>query len=193
MANDQDRSGFSLLELLIVVAILTVVTVVAVPNVTLALSHARLRASMTSFSGVLQNTRIVAVKQNATMSTHVAVKPYGLIAYVKAASDTSDLSSWDAQVQLQAPVSRVTTPSGPGAPSILDAAALGFAAPETSDPSFNSRGMPCTYSGGNCVSHGFLYYFKETRPRNEYGWAAVSISPAGRVKKWYWNGSAWTD
>ena len=175
MANDQDRSGFSLLELLIAVSILMVVAVVAIPNVTAAISHARLRASMTSFSGVLQNTRMLAVKQNATMSTRVAVKPNGLIAYVKTATDSSALSSWDAQVQLQAPVSKVTAPSGPGAPTALDTAVLGFT-PETGDSSFNSRGMPCTYSGGNCVSHGFLYYFKEARPRNESGWAAVSIS-----------------
>ena len=121
----------------------------------------------------------------------MAPEPYGLIAYVKKATDGSGLVTNDLQVQLQAPIALMTTLSGPGAPVALDSAALGFT-PKTTDPSFNSRGMPCAYANGYCIGSGFRYYFKDTRSVGESRWSAISISPAGRVTKWFWSGSAWT-
>jgi hypothetical protein len=53
--------------------------------------------------------------------------------------------------------------------------------------------LPCTYSGGNCTSAGFVYYFMDHRPMGRSGWAAVSISPAGRLKRWFWSGSTWVN
>jgi prepilin-type N-terminal cleavage/methylation domain-containing protein len=189
-----NRKGFSLLEVLLVTAVGLVVTIVAVPNVVVGLANARIRASMTSLSGAFQNCRMMAVKQNRTLTTHLAVKTYGLMAYIKNADDPNpnNILSNDPQVQLQAPVSQVPTPSGAGAPPEVDTAILGFI-PLTSEPSFNSRGLPCTYSGGTCLNKGFIYYFKDNRPAPQTSWSAVSISPAGRIKKWYWNGSAWID
>ena len=151
---------------------------------------------MTSLGGVLQNCRMLAVKQNRTMSTHFQSTAYGsltgLIAYVKLATDTSAETTADSQVQLEEPVTRVITPSGPGAPAAMDITTLGFT-PQTGDPSFNTTGLPCSYSGGACTNYGFIYYFHDSRPQAQMGWAALSISPAGRLKKWYWNGSSWTD
>lgn len=186
------RNGFSLLEVLMVTATGLVIMVTAIPNMMTGIANARLRASMTSFAGVLQNTRMQAVKENQTLSTRITARPEGLMAYVKRASDTGELSKTDSQVQLQAPIVKLTTPAGPGAPAALDTGTLGFT-PQTGDPSYNPRGIPCAYSGGNCLNTGFIYYFKDTRAEGEMGWAAVSISPAGRIKKWFWNGSAWTD
>ena len=191
-AQNERRSGFTLMEVLIVTAIFMVISVTTVPNMMVAIANARLRASMTSLSGILQNSRMAAVKENKTMSAHLAAKPEGLTAYIKVATDSSDVASTDTQVHLQAPVNRMTSPAGPYAPTVLDNATLGFT-PETEDASFNSRGLPCLYSGGVCTNHGFLYYFKDTRSHGANGWSAISISPAGRVKKWFWNGSAWTD
>ena len=123
---------------------------------------------------------------------HMIDEPHGLIAYVKKAADTSDLATSDSQVQLQAPIARMTSLSGPSAPAELDADILGFN-PSNSDISFNSRGMPCLYSGGYCTNRGFRYYFKDDRSLGESRWSAMSISPVGRIKKWFWNGSAWGD
>jgi prepilin-type N-terminal cleavage/methylation domain-containing protein len=184
--------GFTLLELLIVLSIGTLVVTIAVPNVTVALSNGRMRASITSFSGVLQSTRMLAVKQNRTMTTRLTNQSLGLIAFAKAAADSDPVDIHDSQVEMEAPIEEMATPSGLGAPSVIDPAILGFT-PETTEPSFNTRGMPCAYSGGNCTNKGFLYYFHDSRPGTGKGWAAVSISPAGRIKKWFWNGSAWTD
>jgi Tfp pilus assembly protein FimT len=193
----KNNIGFSLLEVMTVAAISLAVTMTAVPNMISGIGNVRLRSSMTSLAGVLQNCRMLAVKQNRAMTTHFVTTNYGgasgVMAYVKLATDVSSLGATDSQVQLEQPVTRVTTLSGPGAPTIaLDLTYLGFT-PQNGDPSFNPTGLPCNYSGGNCSNAGFVYYFHDSRPAGKQGWAALSISPAGRLKKWYWNGSTWTD
>jgi prepilin-type N-terminal cleavage/methylation domain-containing protein len=184
--------GFTLLELLIVVAILMLVTVIAVPNVVVVLSYSRMRASITSFSGVLQSTRMLAVKENRTMTTHIGNQGQGLVAYAKLATDSNPLAVHDSQIEMEAPIVYMASPTGPNAPTAISTTVLGFT-PETTEPSFNTRGMPCAYSTGTCPNKGFLYYFHDTRPGGKQTWAGVSISPAGRIHKWFWNGSAWTD
>jgi prepilin-type N-terminal cleavage/methylation domain-containing protein len=190
-ARDSQR-GFTLLELLIVVAILILVTTIAIPNVVVALSKSRMRASITSFSGVVQSTRMLAVKENRIMTTRIATQANGLVAYAKLATDTNPLAIHDSQIAMEAPIIEMATPTGPGAPPAISNGVLGFT-PETTEPSFNTRGLPCAYSGGACTNKGFIYYFHDSRPGTTSGWAAVSISPAGRVKKWFWSGSEWTD
>jgi Tfp pilus assembly protein FimT len=190
-----NRAGFSMIELMTVAAVSMVITMTAVPNMLDSIGILRLRASMTSLEGVLQNCRMLAVKQNRTMSTHFTVTTNGasngVLAYVKNASDPNPVLTSDSQVQLEQPVTRSATLSGPGAPTItLDSSILGFT-PQTGDPSFMTTGLPCLYSGGNCTINGFVYYFHDARPAPKTGWAAISISPAGRLKKWFWNGSAW--
>jgi len=66
-------------------------------------------------------------------------------------------------------------------------------------PSFNSRGLPCLVSGSVCNQTtggatpqqvAFLYFL---RLDGAYGtkWAAISITPAGRVRVWTWGGANW--
>lgn len=198
--NEQEsvrsRRGFSLIEVSIVTAIGMAVTMTALPNMVNAIANMRMRSSMTSLAGVLQDCRALAIKQNRTMTTHFQVRNYGtasgVMAYVKRATDTTSINGQDAQVQLEEPVVQVTTPSGTGAPAALDNATLGFI-PQTADPSFNTTGLPCAYASGVCTTSGFVYYFHDSRPGSHMGWAALSVSPAGRMKKWFWSGSAWTD
>jgi Tfp pilus assembly protein FimT len=192
-ARRHSQRAFTFLELLIVVGILILVTTMAIPNVVVALSKNRMRASITSFSGVLQSTRMLAVKENRLMTTHISVQSHGLVAYAKLATDSNPLAIHDSQIAMEAPITTMTTPTGPGAPPTISNGILGFT-PETTEPSFNTRGLPCAYSPGACATNkGFIYYFHDMRTGATAGWAAVSISPAGRIKKWFWSGSAWTD
>ena len=190
----RERAGFSMLEVMTVTAVSMIITMTAVPNMITGISMLRLRSSMTSLAGVIQNCRMLAVKNNSSMTTHFAVSTYGasngVIAYVKKASDPNPVSTADSQVELEQPVTQVTSLTGPDAPA--SAPTLGFTA-ATTDPSFSTTGLPCAYSGGNCTNSGFIYYFHDTRASTKTGWAAISISPAGRLKKWYWNGATWTD
>ena len=185
--------GFSLVELVMVVAILLVIAAFATPYMVNVVANVRLRAGMTSLSGVFQNCRSIAIKNNRIMSTHFTTMANGPVAYVKDAKVSSPtLAATDPQAQLGAPVTQVANiGSVIGGPTTLDSTTLGFT-PQSGDPSFNSRGLPCSYSSGTCTTPtGFVYYFTDSRPLGKNGWAAVSISPAGRVKVWMWTGSGW--
>jgi prepilin-type N-terminal cleavage/methylation domain-containing protein len=184
------NKGFTMIELLVVTGIIVTLIGIGIPSMATIISNARLSGGVTNLSGLLQNCRMMAIKENKTKSTHFTVMANGPVAYVKNAADTSAIATADTQAQLGAPLTKVTLPTGPGAPPQLTPAQLSFT-PATTDASFNSRGLPCEYSGGVCTSKGFVYYFKDTRPLGASRWAAVSISPAGRIKRWFWTGTNW--
>jgi hypothetical protein len=164
-----------------------------------AIANAKMRASMTSVSGLLQNTRMMAVQENTTKTARHFSRtsaPFSLVYYVKTAWDTNPVQTSDSQIEMEAPITPYAAPTGTGAPPAISNTALGMSAsPLTADPSFNSRGLPCNYSGGTCATNvGVIRYFKDNRVSTAGGgWSAISISPAGRIKRWFWNGSAWTD
>jgi Tfp pilus assembly protein FimT len=181
----------SMVEILVVVFIGMIVSALALPNVLTVIANTRLRSNISTLSGIFQNCRMMSVRNNRVMSTHFSNASNGIMAFVKLASDGSGPTRTDTQVQLEAPIVKVTSPSGPGAPSAISTGTLGFT-PSTSDASFNTRGLPCLFTNPGCTGNqGFIYYFKDTRRHGSEGWAAVSISPAGRIKKWYWHGSTW--
>lgn len=134
---------------------------------------------------------MLAVARNTAQSTHFTTDNHSLVAYVKASTNTTPRAKTDPQMQWSSSVITMTTPAGVGSPDALSSVELGFL-PETGESSFNTRGLPCAYSGGNCPNKGFLYYFKDTNRAGSKGWAALSISPAGRIRQWFWKGGAWT-
>jgi type II secretory pathway pseudopilin PulG len=183
--------GFSPLEILGVVALGGLITVSVLPSLTADDSgNAHLRSNMATVYGVLEHTRTLAVDNNRTLSTRFLDTSQGLTAFVTRVGDTTS-SPADSDVEVRAPLSRFAAPSGPNAPMPVAKTRLGFV-PQDGDPSFNSAGEACVYSRGHCLNQGFLYYFKDTRSEGPDNWAALSISPAGELKEWFWNGVAWT-
>jgi type II secretory pathway pseudopilin PulG len=189
-----------MLEVLLVVGIGLIITAIGLPVMSNAIATTKLRSSMTTVSGLLQNSRMVAVQQNKTKTAchyNWTTPPYGLIYFAKDALDCTTSPApleTDPQVELQAPISAMATPTGLGAPSPIPNSTLGLtASPLTSDPSFNSRGLPCAYSSGLCTGNAFIQYFKDNRISGSGGWAAITITPAGRINRWFWNGSIWTN
>jgi len=193
----KNDAGFSLLELLMVAGIVLLITAVGLPVMNTAIANMKLRSSMTTVSGFLQNSRMLAVQQNRTMTARHFNRPsapFSLVYYVKEAPDSSSVTTSDSQVEMEAPITGFDNPSGPGAPPAIDNSSLGLlTSPQTGDPSFNAQGIPCTYSGGTCSNVAFIRYFKDNRIGGAGGWAAISITPAGRIKRWFWNGAAWSE
>jgi len=191
--SDGRRSaGFTLIEVSIVVGVMLVVSAISIPPLLAIVSNGRLHAGVSSMSGLLQNCRMLAVKRNRTLSAHFEAEGDSIVGYVKNADDASARAATDPQVKWEAPVAMMGAPTGGDAPAAISNTVLGFT-PESVTPSFNTRGLPCTYSGGACANHGYVYYFKDTSRLSGQGWAALSITPAGRIKKWFWSGNEWID
>jgi hypothetical protein len=104
------------------------------------------------------------------------------------------------QVWLPAKFTQVDPPSG-GTPTALTASACGSAttldSTPTDDTYFNQMGIPCAYDSAtnpSCSgSQAFAYYFNYLESANNPSWAALCVSPAGRMKAWYWTGNSWTN
>jgi prepilin-type N-terminal cleavage/methylation domain-containing protein len=196
-SGKRDQGGFSLFELAVVLSVGLILAAIGLPRMSNVLAMQKLRGSMTTASSFLQNVRMLAIKKNRTMTAFAFNRtepPYSLVYWTKESTDSSSFSPEFSQVELEAPISKMDSPTGPGAPPAITNAALGLLVdPEVADPSFNSRGLPCKVSGTDCDNKAFIKYFKDNRIGGSGGWAAVSITPAGRIKRWFWNGSAWTD
>jgi Tfp pilus assembly protein FimT len=195
------NAGFSLFELAIVVSIGLIVTATGLPKFNTAIANMKLRSSLTTVSGLLQNCRMLAVQRNRTLRAAIrsqTVPVNSMKGVVTEPTDTTNTPiASNAQVEMEAPISSYDTPTGTGAPAAISNSVLGVSVtPVATDPSFNSRGIPCSWntSTSTCdTNKSFIKYFKDNRVTGGQGWAAISITPAGRIKRWFWNGSSWID
>lgn len=193
--------GFTIIELLVVVAIMLIVMAIAVPTMTTTVDSFRVRGSMNEVANMALRCRMAAIKRDTSQRLHITT-PAGssLVAFV---TDQNDANlkpvvgdpKLSAQYWFSPQFNTPGPPTGVGAPPQLTALFMwGSAiAPNVNvDPYFNTRGLPCLpNAAGVCTpTTGFVYYVRYLRAGN-IRWSALSISPAGRVQTWFWNGGAW--
>ena len=197
--------GFSLIELMIVVAIIMSIAVAATPSMVNLISSARMRGTMSTLSTFLQSARGDAVRENKARSIYITSSNSEYMVY-KADMLATAPAMTDASVEGLMPMGKqvvyIGTPTGAGAPSALDnTTTFGSSTitPQNSTISWNSRGIPCVIVGSACTtspstgSNAFVWYFVFQPPLGSNRWGALSVSPAGRVKAWYWDGASWTN
>lgn len=201
------QSGFSLLELLIVMAIIMVVAAMATPSILASINNIRLRGSAGDVAGLLQQCRQAAMHDNR----YYTVKPATVTGAQAAYVDLNYNNAFDNAapnpepiIQLASNVS-VVSAGAPNTANLLGQCCTTFTPqPATILPSFNSRGLPCVGAANpppaNSLCNirdaanntvGFVYYMNQTRPFGAVGWAAVSVTPAGRVRVWTYSGTSW--
>jgi type II secretory pathway pseudopilin PulG len=213
------ETGFSLLELLIVLAVMMVVTVAAFPTISKNLQIIRLRSSAEDFATLLQRDRIQAVKDNRYYTVHFTN------ASQQACIDLNWNQSCDAGepvIFLASNVTFVTDGSGPSMDMIACGpvgnvtCSAGFTGLNFTQqvatvlPSYNARGLPCVGNPPNpppnwsanatCTEFdnsvnpprpvGFLYELRYSGA-SASTYAAVAVTPAGLVSVWLYNGSSW--
>ena len=69
------RSGFTLMELLVVITIIIVVSVVALPTVILALSHREVSAAARIVQGAIVGARDAAIRDNSPAGIRLLPDP----------------------------------------------------------------------------------------------------------------------
>jgi prepilin-type N-terminal cleavage/methylation domain-containing protein len=184
--RNRDR-GFTILELVIGVAVSLILAAICVPKVMNLVSDVSLRYAATDMSGLLQTARIQAIKKN----TFYGVQPTVLSAnatgyFVNLQGGTYAVG--DPLIPIDQPVT-ITQGTGAGAPgeaAFETSLGYGFAAAAVV-PSFNARGLPCSPVVGICAQNagvGFIIYMKRTGNTGDDHWAAVVVTPSGRAQVW---------
>jgi prepilin-type N-terminal cleavage/methylation domain-containing protein len=182
------QSGFTLTEMIVVVAIILAVAGMAIPNLTRAIDASRIKGSAQALAAAYQDARIRAT-QNDT-SYQVLISPPG----ISPAQICIDLDR-DGTCSAGDPVT--TFPgqvrvSNLGVPVPLGPAQLNYQAVDTEHSSargngltWNAVGLPCQQSSaGTCIATGWVQYLQLFRGNGDVMYAAVTVSPTGRVKTW---------
>lgn len=183
------QTGFSLVELMVVVAIAIVVSAIAVPAVRRTMTSYRLDTSGHAVSSLLQQVRSTAVRTNTPYYAQYNATPAltGEVAAVPAprlAGFNYD-GTQDPAVAVSGSIAFQPLAGAPNHAQ-LDAY-LGVAPDPGAFVGFNARGIPCTATAGNpflcdtTAPHGFEWFMQSTMGT---GWEAVTVTPAGRIRAW---------
>lgn len=190
--STRDR-GFSLIEMVVVVAIALILGAVAAPVLMNTVNTIKIRYAAVDFSGLLQKARMEAVRKNSF---------YPVLPTTSLGSGDNayfaDINPRDGNYQAGEPLialGRVTVHAGTGSGAPQESAFTGsfsFTQNSTSTKAtFNARGLPCTYTSPSqttCLEapgYGFFYFL--SGPQST--WAAIAITPSGRVQVWAYDNS----
>jgi prepilin-type N-terminal cleavage/methylation domain-containing protein len=189
------QAGFTLAELLVVASIIALVIGMSIPTLSCAIDNAKLKAAAQTLVSVYQDARLRATQQN--MPFEVLVSATGVSpAQACVDVDGDGACNGNDPVSLLAP--RLLLNNN-GAPSGLTVSVLGFS-PLSTESSFmhdqnndlvpglawNGMGMPCqrSSSASPCVAVGWVQYLQLPRSGGDTLYAAVSVSPTGRIRTW---------
>jgi Tfp pilus assembly protein FimT len=187
--------GFSLVEAMIVVAIIMILTAIAVPSIRRLNSNYKIDASGHSAASLLAQARLQAVHNNTpayaqsspTDPTRAFVNNDPGLAL---ATGNTEIAL-NGGVQFQAagmPVHQQLDDylgvNGGGGPIVKVGTPVGF----------NARGLPCLQSGTPAVclqddGTGAIPVFEWFMNDANGNWAAVTVTAAGRIKSWRYTGN----
>ena len=190
-------SGFSLIELVVVVAVILIVSAIAVPAIRRTVAVYRLDTNGHDVASMLQEVRMAAVKNNQPYYAqyNVAGLPRNIVVAVPASRTVAQYSPrTDPTVALSGNINFQAVAAGGGPPNHAQLeTAMGLAAGGAQSGGvigFNARGIPCVTNAGNqwqCgtggapPASGFEWFMQDAITG---GWEAVTVSPAGRVRSW---------
>lgn len=208
------QSGFSMVEMLVVVAIALAITALAVPSIMATIGNYRVTTSAGALAALIQETRMMSVRDNKCYSMESTTVGTNSAYFVDLAQNqtytaqpfpTTNPLQHEELVQMSSSVQIVPAAN---MPSQLTAAAIGgpsanFTLDSTDAISFNARGLPCLVTPPGCATAtscqmlpngsqvGFVYYLSAQPPFGPALYKGISVTPAGRVRVWSLSGGNW--
>ena len=207
-------TGFSLLELLVVVTILAVLAAISVPLLLNAVHTVRLRGAGTDFSGILQQARMRAVQDdrfysvypfsnNGVQEEFVDIYPQQVNGASGSGGQTLDPK--DPVVSIVPEIVEQPASSAPNKGKLKSQIFGGSSSPpnlldgsdSNSPVTFGPQGLPCIPKqlgsfGTVCNSQGGLVaYWVFFQDSSSQEWEAVTVTPAGRIQKWTHTNNNW--
>jgi type II secretory pathway pseudopilin PulG len=188
--------GFSLIELCIVVLIALVIAAIAIPSAIQTWYNMQLRSTASEVADLMQRTRMMAAKNNATYPIRYNVLN-GVQRIFIDLNNNGTLDTNEPYIDLGRQITAAAgAPSGSGGqptPYVLTGdTTSGTPCDNTCILAYSPRGLPCNYTNPPTCSTPsasyFVYYFTDSRPN---GWVAVYVTKAGRSKSLLWNGTSW--
>jgi prepilin-type N-terminal cleavage/methylation domain-containing protein len=185
--TQKKQHGFSLLEMLIVVAVILILGAITVPRVMNTVSDINLRYFASNFGGLLQSARIQAVRRNAISTIQQTTLASGGPAYY---IDPANGAYANGDPVLPVGTQLTVFPGGGSTAPNENAftTGRGFTVyTGASLPSFNARGLPCIAVGTSCPEvpgQGFAMIISKSTLTGNVNYASVVINPSGRVQIW---------
>jgi prepilin-type N-terminal cleavage/methylation domain-containing protein len=196
------REGFSLIELLIVVAISMIAAAMALPLVSNAVNQIHLSSSATDYANLLQSARMRAVQSDTFYYIRTGTSGGDPIAYV----DLNGNSSYDTGEPMMVFAPGVTYKAQSAGPALSNLKSQFLPSGSTAQnslqtttaPVFGPRGLPCVVSGSACPyldasgkPFSYLLFIQNTQNNR---WEAVTLNPAARVREWAYDtkSSTWS-
>jgi prepilin-type N-terminal cleavage/methylation domain-containing protein len=183
------QSGFTLTELVVVVAIIVVVAGLSIPNLTRAIDTSRIKGAAQTLAAAYQDARIRATQKDT--SYQVLISPPGILPPQLCIDLDGDgtcsagdpVTTFPRQVRL----------SNLGVPFPLNSNLLHFPAIATEQSgapanslTWNAMGLPCQRNSSTapCTAVGWVQHLQLLRANGDVMYAAVTVSPTGRIKTW---------
>jgi Tfp pilus assembly protein FimT len=194
------EAGFSMLELVIVVAIIIIMAAIAVPRFTPTVGLYRARAAAVSVADLMQQGRIAAIRADSFYSVKYTTGSDGTYRLWVDENADGNVDTTEPQVGLSSGISFITSP-----PTSLTSTQVGGFTPNVGGSSstnwvaWSSRGLPCVPNSGGTTcaitpssgTTGYVYYIKVNSIGSTSQYSAVTITPSGRVRVWIYDGTNW--
>lgn len=185
------QAGFTLAELLVVVAIISIVVGLSIPNFIRSIDNAKLKSATQKLAAVYQDARLRATQNNAPYEVLLAPSATAPFQVCIDLNGDGVCGQGDSVIVLPGQVSL----NNAGVPPGLNATELGFI-PSNIDQTlgigWNGFGIPCqrSSSAAPCATvAGWVQYLQFRRAGGDILYAAVAVSPTGRIKTWMYDPS----
>lgn len=193
--------GLTLIELCAVLGILMIMGGMLFISAVKAVQNIRLYQSATSYANLLQQARMRAVQDDRYYTVLTSTGSQSPSAFVDL-NGSGSYAAGDPTMVFSQNVSPKPFSSGPGLADLkskfLPAGVLGQGSVNTTapGPTFGPRGLPCTPNAGTCpyqtplgMPTSYITFLQNSQSTK---WEAVTVTPAGRIRIWSYDGTSWS-